>query len=134
MARIDIPASNSNVKIQIINVAVTHGVPIAPFFSPDVAGFERLNATSYSFLITHHEARSNQIRSVVFDLGRRRDWENYVPSLVKRIQGWGAHIQHGPNVAEVLVEHGVTLEDVEAVVWRSVTTQSVYPELCGITC
>jgi hypothetical protein len=120
MARTQIPASTTTVTVNIINVAVTHGVPIAPFFSPDVPGFERLSSTSYSFLITHHDARSGQDRRVVFDLGRRGDWENYVPSLVSRIKGWGADIQTGPNVADVLVEHGIALEDIEAVIWRFV--------------
>jgi hypothetical protein len=40
MARIYLPASDTTVAINIINVAVTHGAPIAPFFTPEVAGFE----------------------------------------------------------------------------------------------
>jgi hypothetical protein len=123
MTTIHIPASDATVTVNIINVAVTHGVPIAPFFSPDVRGFERLSATSYSFLITHHDVHSGQTWRLVFDLGRRSDWENYVPSLVQRIKGWGADIEHGPNVADVLVEHGVALDDIEAVVWRCVQTK-----------
>jgi hypothetical protein len=90
------------------------------FFTPEVAGFERLSATSYSFLITHHDAQSCETRRLVFNLGRRREWENYVPSLVNRIKGWGANIQTGRNVAEVPVEHGVALEGIEAVIWRYV--------------
>jgi hypothetical protein len=39
---------------------------------------------------------------------------------VNRIKGWGANIQTGRNVAEMLVEHGVALEDIEAVIWRYV--------------
>ena len=116
MARMHLPASDTTAAINIINVAVTHGAPIAPFFTTEVAGFKRLSATSYSILITHHDAQSGETRRLVFDLGRRRDWENYVPLLVNRIKGWGADIQSGRNVAEVLVEHGVAPEDIEAVV------------------
>lgn len=88
MERIHIPASDATVAINIINVAITYGVPIAPFFTPEVSGFERLSTTSYSFLITHHDPRSGQTRRLVFDLCRRRNWENYVPSLVNRIKEW----------------------------------------------
>jgi len=35
---------------------------------------------------------------------------------VNRIKEWGADIQTGRNV----VEHGVALEDIEAVIWRYV--------------
>ena len=111
-----LPAPDTIVAINITNVAVTHGAPIAPFFTPEVAGFERLSATSYSFLITHHDAQSGETRRLVFDLGRRQDWENYVPSLVNRIKGWGADIQTGGNVAEVLMEHSMAPEDIEAVI------------------
>ena len=48
--------SDARVTINVINVAVTHGVPIAPFFTPEVAGFERLSATSYSIFTTHYDA------------------------------------------------------------------------------
>lgn len=95
-------------------------LPLHGFFTPKVADFERLSATSYSFLIIHHDAQSHETRRLVFNLGRRREWENYVPSLVNRIKGWGANIQTGRNVAEVPVEHGVALEGIEAVIWRYV--------------
>ena len=134
MAGIQIPPSENTVTVNIINVAVTHGVPIAPFFSPDVPGFERLSATSYSFLVTHHDARTDQTRRLIFDLGRRADWENYVPSLVSRIKGWGADIQHGPNVADVLVEHGIALGDIEAVIWRFVNDSDIRSPTARLVC
>ena len=68
-----LPASDTTVAINIINVAVAHGAPIAPFSTPEVAGFERLSATFYSFFTTHHDAQSGETRRLIFVLGGRRD-------------------------------------------------------------
>jgi hypothetical protein len=68
-----LPASDTTVAINIINVPVAHGALIAPFFTPEVTGFKWLSATSYSFLITHHDAESGEMRRLVFNLGKRRD-------------------------------------------------------------
>jgi hypothetical protein len=53
MARIHLPTSDATIAINIINVlAITHRVPIAPFFTPEVSGLERLKC--HLLLLPHY--------------------------------------------------------------------------------
>ena len=68
----------------------------------------------YCFLI------SNGKRHVVFDLGVRRDWENYSPSTVSLIRRTTT-VETEKNVSEIL-DHDVNgvhvkSKDIEAVIW-----------------
>ncbi|KAG4031518.1 hypothetical protein MFRU_009g02890 [Monilinia fructicola] len=71
-----------------------------------------LSIPAYSFLIENPSSRS-----LLFDLGVRRDWENLTPSITKRIKdgGWEVIVQKG--VLEQLEEHGVSVANIEAIIW-----------------
>ncbi|CAL8581676.1 hypothetical protein XPA_007363 [Xanthoria parietina] len=111
-----IPPSPSTVTLSIINTT-SHitGIPITTFMHPSIRGHETLNCPAYSFLITHES--SKQRRTILFDLGVRKDWENLAPKIGARIkeQGWSVSVEKG--VSEILEEGGVGLGGVEAVVW-----------------
>jgi glyoxylase-like metal-dependent hydrolase (beta-lactamase superfamily II) len=79
---------------------------------PLIANFKDIKIPCYSFLISHPSGRR-----IVFDLGIRKDWENYPSGLVDRIKSRGYTVEADTDVASVLVENGVSLEEVEAVVW-----------------
>ena len=68
----------------------------------------------YCFLI------SNGHRHVIFDLGVRRDWENYAPSTVSMIKKT-TNVETEKNVSEILDSDttglGIRSKDIEAVIW-----------------
>ncbi|KJA16477.1 hypothetical protein HYPSUDRAFT_290261 [Hypholoma sublateritium FD-334 SS-4] len=67
-------------------------------------------APSLSFLLRH--ATNN--KTLVFDLGIRKDWQNYPPSIVHWINTvYRVHV--GQDALESLVNGGVSLEDVDYV-------------------
>ncbi|KAL4932479.1 uncharacterized protein BDV17DRAFT_287994 [Aspergillus undulatus] len=101
-----------------ITVKLIHPVNFGPshlerFMGPLVPGlniFERNPA--FSFLLKHSSGRK-----LVFDLGIRKDYQNYAPRIANYIPTTGYKIEVEQNVAEVLVEHGVRLGDIEGVIW-----------------
>lgn len=77
-------------------------------------GLDGVDAPVYCFLV------SNGNRHVIFDLGVRRDWENYPPatiSLIKRT----TRLETRANVTEILDAHqyetGIKSTDIESVIW-----------------
>lgn len=57
----------------------------------------------------------------MFDLGSPKDPErDFPPSTITIIKNFGGYVNVGKNVSEILVEGGVELGSVEAVVWRYV--------------
>lgn len=77
-------------------------------------GLDGIDAPVYCFLV------SNGNRHVIFDLGVRRDWENYSPATVSLIQRT-TRVETKANVTEILDAHqhetGVKSTDIEAVIW-----------------
>ena len=84
------------------------------FFEPEIKGFEALDCPAYSFLIEHPPSG----RKILWDLGVRKDWENFAPRIQKRIRdgGWQVTVEKG--VAELLEEGGVKPEDIDSIIWR----------------
>lgn len=108
------PASPNTVQVSIIDTATTIRCPADIFLAPRVDGLERLTANAFSFLIENPRAG----RKVVFDLGVRRDWENYAQPLSDHLKRGRFDIEVKKNVAEILTENGVKLEDIESIIWR----------------
>lgn len=109
----NIPPSSATVSVRIIDTT-THisGIPLSGFVAPAIRGHTPFSIPAYSFLIEHPSSRS-----LLFDLGVRRDWENLAPSITKRIKdgGWEVIVQKG--VREQLEEHGVSVANIEAIIW-----------------
>ncbi|KAM0142658.1 hypothetical protein ACHAP3_001764 [Botrytis cinerea] len=110
---LNIPPSSTTVSVRIIDTT-THvsGIPLSAFASPAISGHTHISGPAYSFLIEHPSSRS-----LLFDLGVRRDWENLAPRITERIKdgGWKVTVQKG--VREQLEEHGVSAANIEAVIW-----------------
>lgn len=115
--KLNIPPSSNTVQVSIINTTATiHGVDAWKFLEPPIKGHEWLAAPSFSILI-HHPLQN---RSLIFDLGIRKDWWNYAPSLTTRFKEGGYHIQVEKGVREILDEEPSRVVDtskIEAVVW-----------------
>lgn len=114
---LNIPSSSSTVKVHVIDTT-SHisKIPTSLFLEPQYEGIEFLDCPAFSFLIEHPPSG----RKFLFDLGVRKDWENYSHRIANRIkdQGWDLKIEKG--VAETLDEGGVRPKDIEGIVWRFV--------------
>ena len=110
-----IPESSSTVNVRIINsTARIKRIPTSLFLGPQIKGFDVLDCPAYSFLIDHPTSG----RKVLWDLGVRKDWNNFAPRIVKRIKdgGWDVKVEKG--VADILEEGGVKPEEVNSIIWR----------------
>lgn len=110
-----IPSSQSTLSVKLINPVNAGPSRLHRFMAPAVPGMETHdNFPSFSFLLEH--AASG--RKLVWDLGIRKDYQNYSPKIASYIPTTGYTIQVEKNVADILAENGVRGEDVEAVIWR----------------
>jgi glyoxylase-like metal-dependent hydrolase (beta-lactamase superfamily II) len=68
-------------------------------------------APSLSFFLVHPSGTK-----IVYDLGLRRDWENYPPALVERIRGGTRKIDVSQDVRDSVVKGGIDPKDVDVVI------------------
>jgi len=111
---VEIPASSSTVEVSIVNTTTRLVCPAQYFVQPVIKGHEYLVMPTFSFIIKHQQTG----RTILFDLGARKDWWNLAPAVVESLKGGTVGLQIEKDVAEVLKEGGVKLEEVDAVVWR----------------
>lgn len=84
------------------------------FVAPPVPGLEKKRPSpSLSFLLEHPSGRR-----LVWDLGIRKDYENYAPKIANYIPTTNYDMDVTKNVADILEEDGVSTGSVEAVIWR----------------
>lgn len=108
-----IPSSNTIVNVRIIDTtSKIQGIPTHGFIQPDIKGFSELNCPAFSFLIEHPSKRS-----LLFDLGVRKDIENFAPRIKNRIKdgGWKVTVKQG--VRDQLEANGVDGKSVEGIIW-----------------
>ncbi|PYI23972.1 Metallo-hydrolase/oxidoreductase [Aspergillus violaceofuscus CBS 115571] len=109
---LNIPASGNTVEVSIIDTtARIHGPP-GIFVAPEVGGFKDLNTGAYAFLVEN----KSQNKRVLFDLGIRKDWENLAKPLYERLKNM-FNITIEKDVAEILTDHGIALDTVDAIIW-----------------
>lgn len=108
-----IPSTQNTVSVRIIDTTShIQGILVSLFVSPQIEGHTYLDCPAYSFLVEHPSGRK-----LLFDLGVRKDPENFAPVLRNRIKngGWSVTVKKG--VREQLEDHGVSGSDIEAIVW-----------------
>ncbi|KAI1087706.1 beta-lactamase-like protein [Rostrohypoxylon terebratum] len=111
---LNIPASTSIVDVSIINTEQTiRGLHPGRFISPSIPGHDYLGAPIYSFLIKHPVLN----RSLVFDLGLRKDIWNWPPVLIEEFKNANVNIIVPKHIREILDDNGVDTKSLEAVVW-----------------
>ncbi|KAK4119085.1 hypothetical protein N657DRAFT_321601 [Parathielavia appendiculata] len=106
--------SPHTVDVAIIDTTGTiRGVPSQLFLTPPVKGYDWLALPVFSFLVKHPSLD----RSIVFDLGIRKDWENLSPAVLSQLKnhGWNVHVDK--DVSEILHDAGVNVNKVEAIIW-----------------
>jgi hypothetical protein len=113
---LDIPESQVSVTVRILDTGARASVAAAVFLDPVILGHELLaNSPAYPFLIEHESGSK-----VLFDLGFRKDWQNYAPTLLKMFDSASITIEAEKDVVDVLEEGGVRKEEINAVIWRHV--------------
>jgi glyoxylase-like metal-dependent hydrolase (beta-lactamase superfamily II) len=111
---LDIPTSTSTVSVSIIDTtAKVRGLTAKSYLEPPIPGHEYLAVPCFSFLV-HHGASD---RSLLFDLGIRRDWWNLSPPLLENIKEEGFQVSVLKDLRQILEEGGVNPSSIEAVIW-----------------
>jgi glyoxylase-like metal-dependent hydrolase (beta-lactamase superfamily II) len=109
-----IPSSSTTVHVQVIDAtSQINGIEVAPFFEPPIKGHETLNCPAFAFLIRHPTLK----RSLLFDLGVRKDFQNLPPHVAQRLEHYGWDIKVKKDVRTILEESGVSPASVEGIIW-----------------
>jgi hypothetical protein len=116
MTSVQIPNSSSCVSVYIINTSWAYHLPCGDLFKPPFKGLDTFDICSYAFLVIHEDGKGKS--HTLFDLGIRKDWENLVPEMVELLKTWKAIVKVDKDASEILVENGVDLNDIDAIVWR----------------
>lgn len=102
------------ITVKLINTVNFGPAQLHRFMAPPVPGMETHPSNpSFSFLLEHSSGRK-----IVFDLGIRKDYENYAPKVAEYIPTTKYNIEVTKNVVDILEENGVQGRDIEAVIWR----------------
>lgn len=107
------PGSPTTVKV-IDTTSKIGKLKVSFLMDPPVPGFKYMpDLPSWSFLV-----ESPGGGKALFDLGIPKDWENMAPVTATTLRGRGWDIMAERNTSEILVENGVALEEIHAIVWR----------------
>lgn len=111
----NIPHSENVVSLSIIDTTSTITAPAKSFVKPVLKGHEVWKVPAYAFLITNKQ----QNRTILFDLGVRKDWENLAPALFKRLKANGFDVETKKGVREILDGEGIdtSADNIEAIIW-----------------
>ena len=113
-----IPISKAVVQVSIIDTtARIDGIPTDGFLLPNVTGYDYLSCPAFSFIIEHSAGKK-----VLFDLGVRKDWENFSPALYKRLTSYSWQIVVQKDVRDILEEEKIDLQEIDAIIWRFLPT------------
>ena len=110
---LNISPSNSIVEVQIINTTTDIVCSAEYFFKPVIRGHEAVNLHTFCFLIHHKDLG----KTILFDLGSRKDWWNLAPTQYDAIQKKIPGLKIDKDVREILEEGGTDLKRVNAVIW-----------------
>ncbi|PYH86398.1 hypothetical protein BO82DRAFT_243567, partial [Aspergillus uvarum CBS 121591] len=113
---LNIPTSSSTVQVSIIDLTYDPLVPTGLFMGPPLKGLGKRTAVTYSFLV-HHTDASGRGSNVIFDLGMSKNMYDYPPNTMQAIHALGGDMHVDKCVDQVLKEHGVALDTINAVIW-----------------
>lgn len=112
-AHIYIPNSDVKVGVKLINPVNFGPAQIQRFMAPPVPGLEQFKTSpSFSFYIEHPSGRK-----LVFDLGIRKDIQNYSKKIAEYIPTTRYDIRVSKSVVDILKEDGIDPDGIEAMIW-----------------
>jgi hypothetical protein len=111
---LNIPLGDA-ISVKIIDTTSEIGnIPLEYLMGPAWTGFTHTGILpSFSFLLEHSSGRK-----MLFDLGVRKDFQNFAPTVAKRIAANGWHVKVTKGIVEILEEQGVDPNGIEGMVWR----------------
>lgn len=111
---LNIPQSDSIVKVSVVNSTSFVKLPIDSFLQPHYKGKDYLTGPTYCFFMQHSSGKH-----ILFDLGIRKDWENLSPVLVDNFKKKKWELGAEKNIADILLENGVDVAkgDIDTVIW-----------------
>ncbi|KAK5213157.1 hypothetical protein LTR41_000736 [Exophiala xenobiotica] len=109
---LNIPRSSQTCQLSIINTTCDITVPPPWLVEPKINGYDWLNLPTYSFHLKHASSGTE----VLFDLGGRKDWENFVPKLSKLVRERMPGLRITKDVVDILPEGSVDITDIQAAV------------------
>jgi hypothetical protein len=110
---IELP-SGKVVSVKMINPVNFGPAIIKRFMEPPVPGVvKKKPGPVLTFLLEHPSGQK-----LVFDLGIRKDYQNYAPTVANYIPTTNYDIQVSKNVIDILEENGIPGESINAVIWR----------------
>lgn len=111
---VQLPQGKIAVAVKMINPVNFGPAIIKRFMAPDVSGLETFKTSpSLCFLLEHPSGRK-----LMWDLGIRKDYCNYAPSIANYLPSTRYKIEITKNVVDILRENGVSPHDTEGIIWR----------------
>lgn len=112
-----IPDSTVTITAKIIDLTTISGSSANNLYHPPIKGVEQLRPVpSLSFLLEHPSGQK-----LLFDLGVPKDITVLGPEVADRLKKVGHRIEVEKDVVEVLEENQIQRDEINAVIWRSVT-------------
>jgi glyoxylase-like metal-dependent hydrolase (beta-lactamase superfamily II) len=106
---LNIPKSSSTVSVSVIDTTSTIIAPVGIVIAPHIDGHDEFNCPCFSFLIEHKDHNGQQ--NLLFDLGIRKDPENFPPMTRNMLSHMTVKIEK--NVAEILGNK----KKIDALIW-----------------
>ena len=120
------PPGEVAIKVRLINPVNFGPALVKRFMEPPVPGYEKKKpGPVLTFLLEHPSGQK-----LVFDLGVRKDYQNYAPSIANYIPTTNYDIQIQKNVVEILEEGGIACTSINAVIWRYVKIEHRHLSMC----
>jgi len=111
---VKLPSGDIAVKVSVINPVNFGPAILERFMAPPVPMLETFKtAPSLTFILEHPSGRR-----LVWDLGIRKDYQNYSKPIADYLPTTNYDIQVTKNVVDILEENGIKGSEIEAVIWR----------------
>ncbi|KAH8586260.1 beta-lactamase-like protein [Bisporella sp. PMI_857] len=113
--QLNIPCSTSIVRVRIVDTSCSFTIKAESFIKPLGQVQDFFEVPDLAFLIEHEVSG----QKVMFDLGIRKDYWNLPAVVLSRLGGGNSipSLRVEKDVPEVLMENGIELGQISAVVW-----------------
>ncbi|KAL9007756.1 MAG: hypothetical protein Q9173_007043 [Seirophora scorigena] len=110
---LNLPKSDSTVEVSMINTTTEIVVPSWAIVRPVLKGHETMNMPTFAFLIKNKKLG----KSIVFDLGCRKDWWNFAPAVYNVINDGIPGLNVPKNINEILEDGKEDVGKIGGMIW-----------------
>ena len=119
---LEIPPGEVALTVRMVNPVNFGPAIVKRFMEPPVPGYDKKKPGPVLTFLLEHPSR----QKLVFDLGIRKDCQNYAPVIANYIPTTNYDIQVEKNLVEILHEGGVSGESIDAIIWRYVASATAF--------